>query len=98
MAIDVNYEINDISVQAYGEPLLSYGLYNRSSINGIGLVTRGFLWETQDIWLDTTFVSQLSTTWVVGSSVSSTSWVVGSSVSSTSWNDVQYGIWGDSQN
>lgn len=62
------------NIQVYGEALLSYGLEVRDGINGYGLVTRGFLWETQAIWLDIEFAAPLATSWSNSDAMISTAW------------------------
>ncbi len=49
-------------VYAYGEPLVNFGLVNRSAINGFGLVTRGFLWQDYYVWGPYAGIS-LTTSW-----------------------------------
>ena len=75
----------DTAFQNYGESIISFGLYVRDGISGIGLVSRGFIYDTYAIYIDTTAAAPITTTWAVGSSVSS-----------TSWNEVSQGYWGDS--
>lgn len=86
----------DTGWQAYGEALMSNGLYTRSGISGIGLITRGFVYGVYDIYLDIEKSAPITTSWVIGSSVALTSWSVGSSVAATSWNEEQQGYFGDS--
>lgn len=80
-----------------GMALLSGGLVQNVSINGIGLVTDGFIWQGPAIWFDPNAFAPLSTSWnaasgYVGSSVIiATGWtaaigyVGSSSVISTLW-------------
>lgn len=80
----------------YGEPLSSFGLENHGVVNGTGLMTRGLVWQVYDLWFDTDYYSNLSSTWVAasGSSVATTwSEASGSSISTT-WSNVQYGLYG----
>lgn len=44
-----------------GRGLEDYGLYG-PSVDGLGLVTYGFLWSCQSIW-DTAEINPLNTTW-----------------------------------
>ena len=76
----------------YGDPLMTKGLVNRCSLNGIGAVTRGLVWQVKDNWFDNHFYSNLSSTWVIayGASVATTSWVLasGASVATTTWAEI----------
>jgi hypothetical protein len=36
----------------YGDPLANFGFTNFGAINGLGLVTRGLLWQQFDMWCD----------------------------------------------
>jgi hypothetical protein len=54
---------NPDPVYVYGEPLCDFGLCNRMSVNGLGLVTRGLLWQLWDIYFDVDYYSTISTTW-----------------------------------
>lgn len=68
----------------YGEALLSNGLVVRHAINGIGLVTRGLVWQLYDIFIDTGAEDGITT-----------SWSDSESAITTTWTPVQYGIWGE---
>lgn len=58
------YNVKDVNdVWPYGESLVSSGLMVRDAVNGYGLVTRGFLWQLYDIWIDTTAAANITTTW-----------------------------------
>lgn len=71
-------------VFVYGEALLSGGLANRQATNGYGMVTRGLLWQLYDIFIDTEYISPITTTWASSESVIT-----------TTWTSPQYGMWGD---
>lgn len=77
--------INNLSIQPYGEALVTFGLEVRDGISGIGLVTRGFIYDTYAIWLDTTVAAPITTNWATGVSVAA-----------TTWTDESFGIFGDS--
>lgn len=68
----------------YGEPLETFGFENHGVVNGVGLVTRGLVWQYFDLWMDMDYYSNLSSTWVDAA---------GSSISTT-WSSVQFGMWG----
>ena len=80
----------------YGMALVTNGLVNIEASNGYGLVSRGFLWQLYDVWLDYELYDNISSSWSDANALVTTSWAAaaGSSVS-TSWGDVQYGIWGE---
>lgn len=88
--------VNSQSVFPYGEPLVSRGLFNRDAVDGFGLLSFGFLWELQAIWIDTNLASNLSTGWTARIGVTMTSWTraAGSSIA-TSWTSPRFGTWGE---
>ncbi len=47
----------------YGESLLTNGLKVNHGIDGLGLVTRGLIWELYSIWIDTEYYAPITTTW-----------------------------------
>ena len=49
----------------YGQPLVTQGLENQGVINGLGLVTRGLLWQLYDLWVDVDYYKSntINTTW-----------------------------------
>ena len=55
------FDPNDVF--SYGQGNLTYGLVVGSAVNGFGLVTRGFLWQAHDIWLNLNNVAGVSTSW-----------------------------------
>ena len=71
-------------VVCYGEALVSSGLVCRNVVNGMGLVTRGFLWQKYDIWYDNEFYNPLST-----------SWTNADATITTTWTNPQFGYCGD---
>ncbi len=80
-------DLTNDHVFAFGEALVSRGLYNRSAINGFGAVSfmhGGLLWQMYDIWLDQDRAQNLST-----------SWSNSDSVISTTWTDLQFGVSGE---
>ena len=54
---------NPDPIYVYGEPVCNGGLCNRGAVNGLGLVTRGTLWQYYDLWFDVDYYSNLTTTW-----------------------------------
>lgn len=76
---------NDVSV--YGEALLTDGLVVRHGINGYGLLTRGFLWQLYDIFIDVDRANQISTSWSNIASVT-TSWTNTETSLTTNWTDI----------
>ena len=68
----------------YGEPLVTVGLENHGVINGLGLVTRGLLWQLYDLWSDKDYYSNITTTWSATYNATIT----------TTWTSPQYGMFG----
>lgn len=74
------YQGNRFQYTPMGMALLSGGLVQNVSINGIGLVTKGFIWQGPAIWFDPNAYAPISTSWgaaygYIGSSfVISTGW------------------------
>jgi hypothetical protein len=88
---------NPNAIFPYGEPLVTFGFENRGVVNGLGLVSRGLLWQIHDFWFDSDYYSNLSTSWAAasGSSVSTT-WSAASGASvATTWTSPQYGLYGE---
>lgn len=71
-------------VFVYGEPLVTFGFENMGVINGLGLVSRGLLWNLYDIWFDNDYYSQITT-----------SWSNADSVITTTWTNLQFGMSGE---
>lgn len=69
----------------YGSPLVTFGFENCGVINGLGLVSRGLLWQYNDLWFDKDYYSNLATTWAQAS---------GSSITTT-WTTPQFGMFGE---
>ena len=61
-------------VFVYGEPLVTYGLENRGVVDGLGLVSRGLLWELYSIWFDKDYYDNLTTTWADNAPSVTTTW------------------------
>lgn len=60
----------------YGMPLLDVGLAMQSANNGVGLVTRGLVWQAYDIW-GSNGDENISTTWIADASQSvTTTWTL----------------------
>jgi hypothetical protein len=77
---------NDVSV--YGEALLTNGLVVRHGINGYGLLTRGFLWQLYDIFIDVDRAQGLSTSWSNSESSLTTTWSNTETSLTTNWTDI----------
>ena len=61
---------NDVHV--YGEALLTDGLAVRHGVSGYGLLTRGFLWQLYDIFIDTE--AAVTTSWSDTETSLTTTW------------------------
>jgi hypothetical protein len=80
----------------YGEAILSNGLEVRDAVNGYGLVSRGFLWQLYDIWLDITASAPLVTSWSNSQTSITTIWSnIASSSIVTAWTPTQFGVYGE---
>ena len=79
-------------IYVYGEALVSKGLFTRSAVNGIGLVTNGLCWQYRDIWLDVDYYSNLSTVWTSPTGVM---WGNSGGPLTTTWTSPTLGMWGD---
>lgn len=79
----------------YGEALVTAGFVNaRSMTNGLGLVTRGLLWQLYDIWFDQEYYDGLGTVWANSDSILTTNWTSPAPISTT-WTSSQYSQWGE---
>lgn len=47
----------------YGEAILTRGLKVNHAIDGMGILTRGLLWELYSVWFDVEYYSPITTTW-----------------------------------
>ena len=72
-------------IYVYGDPLCTSGFENYGVVNGLGLVTRGLLWQLYDLWFDNDYYSNLATSWTD---------VDASSGISTTWTSPQFGMFG----
>jgi hypothetical protein len=45
----------------YGDPLCNFGFTNFGAINGLGLVTRGLLWQMFDMYYDVDYYKDQNT-------------------------------------
>jgi hypothetical protein len=79
-------DINDVSV--YGEALLTHGLVVRQAVNGYGLLTRGFLWQLYDIFIDVDDAQNLSTSWSNTETALTTTWANSETSLTTTWTDI----------
>lgn len=59
----VQKQFNTIFV---GNGLNSHGFVGASTISGLGLITRGFLWDARDIWNLAAIEDPSPTTWTNG--------------------------------
>lgn len=66
------HDSNNITV--YGEAVVSGGLEVRDGVSGYGLVTRGFIYELYNIWLDIQAAAPITTTWANSNSSITTTW------------------------
>lgn len=73
------------SIFPYGEAMMNDGLVVRDAVDGFGLMTDGFLWELEAIWIGSQ--SAISTVWsaLAGASSLSTSWSPIVGVTVTNW-------------
>lgn len=67
-------DINDPRYQPYGEALETFGLEVRGAVNGLGLVTRGLIWQFYSIWTDNDNLDGLTTTWNDSNASITTTW------------------------
>ena len=69
---------NDITqinpVSPYGMAICDGGLLVGGSVNGYGLVTRGFLWQLFSVWFDSEYYAPLTTSWTDSDAVITTTW------------------------
>lgn len=63
---------NPMNVTCYGQALLDAGLCQIVQTNGVGLVTRGFLWVGGEIWFDKEAQDGITTSWTDSDTLSST--------------------------
>lgn len=86
---------------ALGEAVSTFGMEVRDAASGLGLMTRGFLWFETDIWLDTTPISGITTTWSQAAGAGSstiTNWTQSAGAGSstiTNWTHPLGGIFGE---
>jgi hypothetical protein len=78
------YDLDPNRYTTYGEAIETNGLVVRHDINGVGLVTRGLVWQLFDIFIDTASVDGISS-----------SWSNAEASITTTWTDSQYGIYGE---
>lgn len=70
----IDFDINSYPITSYGESLETFGFEVRGAINGLGLVTRGFLWGVYSIWTDIDLIDNLVTSWTNSNPVITTTW------------------------
>ena len=78
-------DISNPNFTIYGDSITTFGLENRGAVNGLGLVTRGLVWQIFSIWTDRDKLDSLTTSW--SNSVAAIT---------TTWTLCQFGLYGDS--
>lgn len=68
------------SISVYGQSLLNYGVCVSDAISGVGLITKGFLWQGYEIWLWREDSDPVSTGWTAAAGYSGSATLV-----TTSW-------------
>ena len=87
--ITQKFYLNDPNAYyALGMPLVSGGLVNVVQVNGIGLVTNGFVWQIPELWFAPQSVDGIATGWTAALGYAGST-----SVITTSWTDVSP-FWG----
>ncbi len=73
----------------YGEAVATFGLTVSGATDGVGLLTRGLVWDCSAIWADPGFQFPISTSWTANGQGSSvlTTWTANGQGSSviTAW-------------
>lgn len=69
MALLKNYNIGVV-----GDALETLGFTVKGAIDGVGLMTLGFLWKYRSIWSNTYDNDVISTTWTDADASVSTTW------------------------
>lgn len=72
-------------IAPYGMALVDRGLVVGGAIDGVGLVTNGFLWQLYKIWFDDQYYQNLSTSWTNSDSVITTTWANDNASVTTTW-------------
>lgn len=78
----IQNQTNRFNYCHYGMANLSGGMVQITQINGVGLVTNGFVWQGPEIWFYPQNVDGISTGWAASAGYSG---CVASSLISTSW-------------
>lgn len=66
-------DVNDI--YPYAQSVTNFGtMVGLQGANGLGLVSRGLLWQAYDIWFDLDAHDLLVTTWTDSNAVITTTW------------------------
>lgn len=68
-----------------GQALLDFGLQSYGIVDGIGLVTFGFLWPKNNIWAPCDY--GITTSWAACGATISSSWMTCGAAPSTTWTD-----------
>ena len=89
------FDLDPNRYTTYGEAIETNGLEVRHGINGVGLLTRGLVWQLFDVYLLTESVDGITTSWSDSEGSITTTWSDSESAITTTWTDVQYGIYGE---
>lgn len=77
-------DVNDY--YPYAQANTDFGLCVDGAANGIGLVTRGLVWQGWDIWCNIQLTAGISTAWTP---------ISGYSGLATPWTVASGGVWGE---
>ncbi len=69
----------------YGVGIVTFGLTQWDALDGYGPSSRGLLWQLYQIWFDTEFYDNISTSWTNDNSSITTSWTDDNAVITTTW-------------
>lgn len=81
---------NPLSYSVLGEAVVGAGFVVRHGIDGAGLLTRGLVWPSWAIWLDTQSIDGVITGWTAAAGYAGSS-----SVITTGWSPSIYGYNGE---
>lgn len=76
----------------YGQAIVDYGLALTDATDGVGLLTRGNIWQLPQIWFAPILANPISTSWSTASHPTTT-WSTASHPT-TNWTVDQGGFWG----
>ena len=90
---------SNLEFTVYGEAVVTFGFTVSGATDGVGLLTRGLVWDCSQIWWPNGSGSSLATTWTANGWGSSTvtNWTKNGWGSSTvtTWTPVGKGYWGE---